>query len=114
MTNQQINIAVAELCGWTDCVFVESIKLAKGFPPLNNPPIYGTYENGMAQLPDYCNDLNAMHEAEKVLGEVHSIKSCEYDDWLQSTIEHDQKWRATARQRAEAFLKTIGKWEGAK
>ena len=62
-------------------------------------------------IPDYCSDLNAMHEAEKVLGEVHSINSCEYDDWLQSIIEHDQKWRATACQRAEAFLRTLGKWE---
>jgi len=89
--SEQINIAIAEVCGW------------------------GVFANTRpTDLPDYCNDLNAMHEVEKVLGEVQSIKSCEYDDWLQSTIEHDQKWRATARQRAEAFLKTLGKWEGAK
>jgi hypothetical protein len=90
MTNEQINIAIAEACGWEDAFY------------------------DLLDIPNYCNDLNAMHEAEKVLGEVHSIKSCEYDDWLQSTTEHDQKWRATAAQRAEAFLKTIGKWEGAK
>lgn len=59
----------------------------------------------------YANDLNAMHEAEKVLGEIYSIESCEYDDWLRSTIGHDEKWRATAAQRAEAFLRTINKWE---
>ena len=63
--------------------------------------------------PDYCNDLNAMHEAEKVIcrkgkgqiamyvHELHEIKV----SWL---------FLATAAQRAEAFLKTIGKWEASK
>ena len=90
MTNEQINIAIEK-----------NIR----------PALHGNIHRPPRE---FCNDLNAMHEVEKVLGEVHSIESCEYDDWLQSTIEHDQKWRATARQRAEAFLKTIGKWEGAK
>ncbi len=117
MTNEQINIAIAEACGWTACVFVESIKLAKGFPPPNNPPIYGTYENGMAQLPDYCNDLNAIHEAEKRL-----LSGCPLRDWmcycecltfmLGKSVYASV--HATARDRAEAFLRTLGKWEGAK
>jgi hypothetical protein len=96
MTDVQINIAIAEACGWTDTKIVNE---------------GGKLMYGQTEVPDYCNDLNAMHEAEKVLGEIYSIKSCEYDDWLQSIIEHDQKWRATARQRAEAFLKNINKWE---
>lgn len=105
MTNEQINIAIAEMCGMRG-VWEKKITSCgcdgqwDYFNPQGN------------RLPDYCNDLNAMHEAEKVLGEIYSIKSCEYDDWLQSIIEHDQKWRATAAQRAEAFLRTINKWEG--
>jgi hypothetical protein len=103
MTKEQINIAIAEACGWT------------GFNPDNIPDcLQYTARSPSGKwglIPDYLNDLNAMHEAEKVLGEIYSIKSCEYDDWLQSIIEHDQKWRATARQRAEAFLKNINKWE---
>jgi len=53
-----------------------------------------------------CADLNAMHEAEKVLT---------FDEWdiycvhLGDTQPSCAK--ATARQRAEAFLRTIGKWE---
>jgi hypothetical protein len=118
MTNKQINIAIALSRGWTDCVFVESLKLTKGFPPPNNPPIYGTYENGMAQLPDYCNDLNVIHGAVMTLPENKRIL---YGMYLASICGHMTKktvglWHisiATARHRAEAFLKTIGKWEEA-
>ena len=59
---------------------------------------------------NYCNDLNAMHEAEEVLGsealfEAYYLKL--YD------VTHSTLWpiRATARQRAEAFLRAMGKWE---
>ena len=97
MTDEQINIAIAEACGW---------KKLSEYNGAWGRDLQRTY-----LLPDYCNDLNAMHEAEKVFGEVYSIKSYEYEDWLQSIIGHDQTWRATARQRAEAFLRTINKWE---
>ena len=111
MTKEQQRIAIAKSCGWTDCVFVESIKLAKGFPPPNNPPSYGTYENGMAQLPNYLKDLNAMHEAENVLTKVQRR---EYVRTLFQTTNTDwDSHCATAAQRADAFLKTIGKWEEA-
>lgn len=58
---------------------------------------------------DYCTDLNAMHEAEKVfdcpeLYDGNLIKVCEGVQYM---------WHATARQRAEAFLRTLGKWEEA-
>ena len=61
-----------------------------------------TYNRG----PDYCNDLNAMHEAEKVfdcpeLYEGNLIKVCGGVQYM---------WHATARQRAEAFLRALGKW----
>ena len=57
--------------------------------------------------PDYCNDLNAMHEAEKVL---------DLDQWHKyaSLIgRHDYRnlLNATAAQRAEAFLKTLNFWK---
>lgn len=85
------------------------------------------WPNGMPKLnlPDYLNDLNAMHEAEKVLNPeqeedyVHSLGSLimsrayENDErWTKSNLSSfDSTYRATASQRAEAFLKTIGKWE---
>jgi hypothetical protein len=107
MTNEQINIAIAELCGWTDCVYVESLKLTKGFPPPNNPPIYGTYENGMVQLPNYLNDLNAMHEAEKMLNSEQWVA---YGKEL-SRLGVFPMVHANAKERTEAFLRTFGKWK---
>ena len=89
MTNEQINRAIAEACGWKEGVerFVQNLPLMKA-------------------PPDYAHDLNAMHEAENVLTD---------DDWdLYCTeLGHSLRWcaHATARQRAEAFLRTVGKWE---
>jgi len=68
MKPEQQRIAIATACGWTQCEYVESIGLAKGFPPLNNPPSYGTYENGMAQLPDYLNDSTPCTRRSKHFG----------------------------------------------
>lgn len=69
-----------------------------------------------AETPDYLNDLNAMHEAEKTLA---PIKIRRYVGELWFTMCEDNvagqmeigTIHATARQRAEAFLRTIGKWE---
>lgn len=95
MTNEQINAAVAEACGWHS-ITTTGIHGMKG--PLR----------GYMQIPDYCTDLNAMHEAEGTLNE---------DQLWQMAREIEKNWedqwyfRATAHQRAEAFLKTLGKWE---
>ena len=63
--------------------------------------------------------LNAMHEAEKMLtehqwGEYERVlrlvcDGCSYYEGAGKELLH-----ATAAQRAEAFLRTLGKWEGAK
>jgi hypothetical protein len=68
-------------------------------------------------LPDYLNDLNAMHE---ILGKLHRdlrgifIKNLE-KILVRDSVYHaiDMDWEAcnaTASQRAEAYLRTIGKW----
>ena len=62
----------------------------------------------VAALPDYCNDLNAMHEVEKTM--AHSQTVYQYTVEL-DRITNRQEWHATAHQRAEAFLRTIGKWK---
>jgi hypothetical protein len=65
--------------------------------------------DGIAVLPDYLNDLNAMHEAEKVIGPIKGIEFCYHLNEMGMSGE----WEiltATAAQRAEAFLKTIGQW----
>ena len=97
MSKEQINIAIAEACGWKPA-------------PRERWELDGRVERFR---PDYCNDLNAMHEAEKILSdESHADYACE----LVKTIRRNGEWfesvSATAAQRAEAFLKTINKWEG--
>jgi hypothetical protein len=58
-------------------------------------------------MPDYLKDLNAMHEAEKVLNNVQRER---YRTEL-VYMHAGKDVFVTAAQRAEAFLKTIGKWE---
>ena len=97
MTNEQINIAIAEACGW------DSDDIARGY----------TLCQFTEYVPDYCNDLNAMHEAEKIFD---AALYCRYiNELCDLTIKGNNcMYMATARQRAEAFLKTIGKWNSDK
>jgi len=105
MTSEQINIAIAEACGWQ----VHPRDRFIVIPP-NSPhsvqPLY--------TIPDYCNDLNAMHEAEKTLDDYQYFNYCRHHLPDTQRSEMAQGRTATAHQRAEAFLRTIGKWEGAK
>lgn len=94
MSEREINIAIAEARGWTD-----------------TPIVDGKY--GQADVPDYCNDLNAMHEAEKVLLSEYGMNYCTRLTYLIGKSVY-ASIHATARQRAEAFLRTLGKWEGTK
>lgn len=105
MTDEQINIAIAEACGWHDLSIVD--KTACGLKQ-KVTSLNGRYE----PIPDYANDLNAMHEAEKLL--KHDVENA----WLKGgyslyvqLLPYGNEISATARQRAEAFLRTLGKWE---
>jgi hypothetical protein len=115
MTNEQINIAIAEVCGWFNCILpsqdeyhlMTDLELgrAMGKPVGRNFSLHG---DGLHYpLPNYCNDLNAMHEAEKMLNNEQWVA---YGKEL-SRLKVFPMVHATARQRAEAFLKTIGKWK---
>ena len=86
MTPEEQRVAIAEACGW---------KTGYRDPEAWHP------------LPDYLNDLNAMHEAEKVLTTAQTTTMSQY---LHRRL--GMLWGfATASQRAEAFLYTIGKWK---
>lgn len=112
MTNEQINVAIAEACGW------KSKEETDGKPWLwVRTRKDRTMESRMDPL-HYCTDLNAMHEAEKMLKGYEQIATYVWHlenrsgDW--STDEHLMATHATARERAEAFLRTLGKWEEGK
>jgi len=98
MTDEQINIAIAEVCGW---------KYEKNE---THAPDGAFWWSKNPEFPDYCNDLNAMHEAEKIFD---NALYCRYIDELctQAIKGKNCMYLATAAQRAEAFLKTVGKWE---
>jgi hypothetical protein len=111
MTDEQINAAIAEACGWTECRLVAKVVLST----LRAPVAYGIPPNGTYEIAclNYCIDLNAMHEAEKVMDSDELFRGyylALYD------ITQSTRWPicATARQRAEAFLRTLGKWEEVK
>ena len=92
MTNEQINISIAEACGWK--------RDKRGLGWLSP---HGYY----APEPDYCNDLNEMHEAEKMLNKEQWVS---YGREL-SRLGVFPMVHATAKQRAEAFLRTFEKWK---
>ena len=88
MTNEQINDAIAEAIQWT---------------------------GGWLARPDYCGDLNAMHEAEMCIPED---KQALYDSHLVAIVGKETglmpslQFRcihASAKQRAKAFLRTVDK-----
>ena len=68
-----------------------------------------------ASVPDYLNDLNAMHDAEKILIRPNLYAKGGWGTYLRHlSIVTDEQHPidATAAQRAEAFLRAIEKWEG--
>lgn len=112
MTDQEINEAIAKACGWTF-----GPTRTDGIPEWHRPD--GSVCNS-GVLPDFCNDLNAMHDAE-VLLENEIAEADQYyttlaeltmadDEELCTSVRYRYLANATARQRAEAFLRTKGLW----
>ena len=113
MTTEEQRISIAEACGWS-----------KNGSSGNEEWPWVKPVNGVAKLlPDYPNDLNAMHEAEKVLdmhqqydyGEALARMTigAELDDpegFSPNGWGYYSPTTATAAQRAEAFLKTLNLW----
>lgn len=111
MSPEQQRIAIARACGITKCVEVtEAWK-----PAPYNVRLDGFRDGERVRVPDYLNDLNAMHEAEKVLSEnpiymqQHAFNNYAYA--LIDACKHQcNAVSATATQRAEAFLRTLNLW----
>ena len=95
MSPQSQQIAIAEACGIVS-------KDQWG-------PLYKTPRGILRDCPDYLADLNAMHEAEMFIRKDHGV----YGLYLQHLNRTAPECRvhATAGQKAEAFLRTLGKWE---
>ena len=107
MNTEDQRICIAEACGWTELP-IGRVWVKDGY----HATIGGNY---CTQLPDYLNDLNAMHEAEKVLTGEQLLT---YRDFLVQDAFFNGEHRKdvclillTAEQRARALLKALGKWQ---
>ena len=97
MNPKQQRIAIAQACGW---------KTGYRDPESWHP------------LPDFLNDLNAMHDAEMTLTQDQQLDYSRHIGKLVTSHLPASRaaWmdfrliNATATQRAEAFLRTIAKW----
>lgn len=111
MNPEAQRIAIAKACGWK----VQTID-GQVWCEIKE----GVFGLPCDYLPDYCNDLNAIHDAVMTmsegsleysmycskLNEICAIENSKHDGPSRQTLD------ATAAQRAEALLKTVGKWEG--
>jgi len=122
MSPEKQRIAIAEICGYSyigknragEDTWGHPEFLAIGFNLLGDK--FGRY-----RLPDYLNSLDAMRQAEKMFSTLDmreryasQLISIVFETVVEGVpatlagcflLAH-----ATAAQRAEAFLKTLGKW----
>jgi len=118
VTPEAQRIAIAEACGWTNV----APRIVKNVKHQGDDVTVGIWsDNGW--IPNYLNDLNAMHEAVSIFDydqadefEDHLCDICKRSN---DEKENPAPWRfavvnAIAAQRAEAFLRTIGKWKECK
>jgi len=100
MNADKQRIAIAEACGW--------VRLGTNWYMPNGAG--ATADGGANEPPNYPADLNAMQQAEGLLFDSNEWSACKYEELLKR-MTTSWAWHATAAQRAEAFLRTIGKWE---
>jgi hypothetical protein len=107
MKPEQQRIAIAKVCGFTDFFTPSKFELFGKHEPESMGRDY-------LDVPDYPSDLNAMHEAENLLTDAQSDR---YISILDKMIVKPKRGicyyvaHATAAQRAEAFLRSLGLWE---
>jgi hypothetical protein len=101
MTDEQINIAIAEACGWTE---ISDWKAAG---------INGLHPSGQwtEVIPNYTSDLNAMHEAMLLHPRKELLRDFLYLEVLEDPTNktNEPAW-ATAKQWAMAYITSLGKW----
>ena len=118
MSNEELNRKLAELLGWTNISLYEDNQ---------DPPIWTGRPKDLPRhewdkrIPDYCTDLNAVHEVEMGLS-ADPDKQYDYGEYLREAAECTGPrgrhfvpngfgiWAIatlTAKQRTEALIKTL-------
>jgi hypothetical protein len=106
MTPEAQRIAIAEACGWK-----KGIHAGDWWLPGDD------MVHAESEVPQYPSDLNAMHEAEKTRTAMQKVKFVLTLAELRNSpgcLALADCIFATSSQRAEAFLRTIGKWDDSK
>jgi hypothetical protein len=101
VSDEQINIAIAEACGWSE---ISDWKAAG---------INGLHPSGQwtEVIPNYTSDLNAMHEAMLLHPRKELLRDFLYLEVLEDPTNktNEPAW-ATAKQWAMAYITSLGKW----
>jgi len=115
MNAEKQRIAIAEACGWTAHNHPDNIQRFESWASKSR---WWVDPSGMEQfahnIPDYLNDLNAMHEVERTLTPKQWIVYVvNLNNGFTTFDIEDVGGRVftPAHQRAEAFLRTVSKWE---
>lgn len=108
MTDEEMNIAICELRGW--------LRMMR-----NGKEVYYDPEGGHVlphELPNHINGIKAlghMHAAEEILLNADHLLNTYTRELARSMIDSNDGselgqriWHATAKQRAEALLRTLG------
>lgn len=108
MTNDEMRVAIAKACGWErdgDWWRMKPTKDSEG----------GQHCSSYRQPPNYLSDLNAMHAAIATLPDGNSLhgRVVFVNKLMKVCGSLDNCIFSTAAQRAEAFLRTVGKWKEA-
>lgn len=113
MTQQEKRIKIAEACGWKDCHFPLASNVHE---PITERVVCGIppQKQTHSPLPDYFNDLNAIHEAEIIIPDDRWPAYCNRLNGIYFGITRGMSslgaYAATATQRAEAFGLTLSLW----
>lgn len=107
MTNHEKRIVIAEFCGWKKKRCSHGVLVHWHSLDWRGP-------KNEVQMPDFLNNLNAIHEAEKKINVADYVRNLrQIVGWCgESDEDIEDDWvliTATAMQRAEAVLTTIGK-----
>lgn len=121
MSPEKQRVVIAEFCGWKKVPVNPDRWMSPGSTWSESKGVENGYFvpdiMGEGELPDYTNDLNAMHDAEKLLTIELASK---YDAALMNIALYSEcgsypalscGWHFQASQRAKAMVRALGKWD---
>lgn len=123
LTQEQKRVKIAEACGFQFTHQGNPTKTGYWYNPDHALCQDGVVIWDAAELPDYCGDLNAMHEAERWLATNTPLTTAYWRKVVEVVCDDaDEPMNfdectmflaitANAEQRAEAFGRTLNLWE---